>query len=67
VSAVEFAHRTPIRTSIVIALLRKDLLAARRSKAVVVPMIAVPAVLLLLLPAAIGVFVRTRCHACRVQ
>lgn len=43
-----------IDASIVAALLRKDFLAARRSKATVIPMLVVPFVLLVVLPAGIG-------------
>ncbi|MEZ5321528.1 MAG: ABC transporter permease subunit [Microthrixaceae bacterium] len=45
--------------SIVGALLRRDLAAARRSKGVVIPMLVVPVVLLVLLPTGIGWYART--------
>ncbi len=48
-----------IDASIVAALLRKDFLAARRSKATVIPMLVVPFVLLVVLPAGIGWYART--------
>lgn len=51
---------TTVRPAIIAAMLRRDLLATRRSKAVVIPMIAVPMVLLVLLPAGIGMMSRSQ-------
>ncbi|HEX2699592.1 MAG TPA: ABC transporter permease subunit [Acidimicrobiales bacterium] len=45
------------------AVIRKDLTAIRRSKAVVIPMIAVPLLLLVLLPLGIGLAARSQHHA----
>jgi len=42
------------------AVMAKDMVAIRRSRSIVIPMLAVPAVLLLGLPAGIAVFARTR-------
>ena len=39
--------------------MRKDLTAVRRSKSIVLPMVLVPAVLLVLLPVALGLFARS--------
>lgn len=50
------APTRPFRWSVVAAVLAKDLRATRRSKAVVVPMLVVPAVLLVGLPAGLGRF-----------
>lgn len=50
---------TPIDTAAVGAVVRKDLLAVSRSKAVVVPMLLVPLLLLVLLPALIGLAARS--------
>ena len=45
---------TPIDTNAIRAVMWKDLTAVRRSKAVVLPMLLVPLLLLVLLPAASG-------------
>ena len=58
--------RSPIRPrarrdwSVIAAVLAKDLTAIRRAKAVMLPMIIVPAVVLVGLPAGVGVFARTK-------
>ncbi len=53
----EVTERT-VRAPIVAAMLRRDLTATRRSKAIVVPIIAVPLLLLVMLPAGIGLMAR---------
>ena len=57
--SVAMRHRARIRWPVVRAVLHKDLLATRRSKAVVIPMLVVPAVLLVGLPAGLGLFARS--------
>lgn len=57
-TAVAAPPTRPFRWSVVAAVLAKDLRATRRSKAVVVPMLVVPAVLLVGLPAGLGRFAR---------
>ncbi len=50
-------------SSPVAAVIRKDLTAIRRSKAVIIPMIAVPFLLLVVLPIGIGLAARSQKHA----
>ncbi len=60
-SAIEHhADPTRIRWSKVSALARKDLLAARQSRAVLLPMLIVPLLLLVVLPSALGYFAATQ-------
>ena len=52
-----------MRRAQVAAVIRKDLTAVRRSKAVIIPMIAVPLLLLVVLPTAIGLAARAQHNA----
>ncbi len=45
------------------AVIAKDVIAVRRSKAVVIPMLAVPAILMIVLPLVIGLAARSSGHS----
>jgi ABC-type Na+ efflux pump permease subunit len=51
-------RRSPVDWNAVRAVIAKDMTAVRRSKAVVIPMLALPALMLIALPAAIAIAVR---------
>ncbi len=62
-AAAEASTRRPARSWPVIrAIIAKDLIAVRRSKAVVIPMIAVPALLMIVLPLLVGLAARAADH-----
>lgn len=62
-AATDASGRRPARSWPVIrAIIAKDLIAVRRSKAVVIPMIAVPALLMIVLPLLVGLAARAADH-----
>lgn len=59
-TAASPSSRRPIDRNAVRAIIRKDLTAVRRSKAVVIPMLAVPILLLVVMPFGIGLAARSQ-------
>ncbi len=59
-TAASPSSRRPIDRNAVRAIIRKDLTAVRRSKAVVIPMLAVPILLLVVMPFGIGLAARNQ-------